>query len=89
VLCSNYDRLLDTLTKALQSSGLDLSRANISVQIDLGKNATIAAVDTSAKVATTPESSAQSHQSQGRTRASPLVTGPEPPLKKPKLESQH
>lgn len=47
---SQFGRLLDTLTKALQSSGLDLSRANISVQIDLGKNATIAAVDTSAKV---------------------------------------
>lgn len=29
--------LLNTLTQALQSSGIDLSQANISVQIDLGK----------------------------------------------------
>ncbi|XP_071689373.1 transcription factor BIM1 isoform X2 [Rutidosis leptorrhynchoides] len=31
--------LLSTLTQALQSSGVDLSQANISVQIDLGKRA--------------------------------------------------
>ncbi|XP_057952379.1 transcription factor BIM1 [Malania oleifera] len=31
--------LLNTLTKALQSSGVDLSQASISVQIDLGKRA--------------------------------------------------
>ncbi|KAA8529294.1 hypothetical protein F0562_033907 [Nyssa sinensis] len=31
--------LLNTLTQALQSAGLDLSQANISVQIDLGKRA--------------------------------------------------
>ncbi|XP_022732868.1 transcription factor BIM2-like isoform X2 [Durio zibethinus] len=31
--------LLDSLTQALQSAGLDLSQANISVQIDLGKHA--------------------------------------------------
>uniref|UniRef100_A0A5B6YZX9 BHLH domain-containing protein n=1 Tax=Davidia involucrata TaxID=16924 RepID=A0A5B6YZX9_DAVIN len=31
--------LLNTLTQALQSAGLDLSHANISVQIDLGKRA--------------------------------------------------
>lgn len=31
--------LLSTLTQALQSSGIDLSQANISVQIDLGKRA--------------------------------------------------
>ncbi|XP_058228017.1 transcription factor BIM1 isoform X3 [Rhododendron vialii] len=31
--------LLNTLTQALQSSGIDLSRASISVQIDLGKRA--------------------------------------------------
>lgn len=43
-------RLLDTLTRALQSSGVDLSKANISVQIDLGQNATVAAADTSVKV---------------------------------------
>lgn len=32
-------RLLNTLTQALQSSGVDLSQASISVQIDLGKRA--------------------------------------------------
>ncbi|KAL3512402.1 hypothetical protein ACH5RR_025119 [Cinchona calisaya] len=32
-------RLLSTLTQALHSSGIDLSQANISVQIDLGKRA--------------------------------------------------
>ncbi|KAJ0604448.1 putative transcription factor bHLH family [Helianthus annuus] len=31
--------LLSTLTQALQNSGVDLSQANISVQIDLGKRA--------------------------------------------------
>lgn len=31
------DRLLDSLTRALQSSGVDLAKASISVQIDLGK----------------------------------------------------
>lgn len=30
-------RLLNTLTKALQNSGVDLSQANISVHVDLGK----------------------------------------------------
>ncbi|XP_061355213.1 transcription factor BIM1 isoform X2 [Gastrolobium bilobum] len=33
--------LLDTLTQALQSSGVDLSQASISVQIELGKQANI------------------------------------------------
>jgi sarcosine oxidase gamma subunit len=32
-------RLLNTLTQSLQSAGVDLSQANISVQIDLGKRA--------------------------------------------------
>lgn len=31
------NRLLNTLTQALQSSGVDLSQATISVQIELGK----------------------------------------------------
>lgn len=35
VLC----RLLNTLTQALQSSGVDLSQASVSVQIELGKQA--------------------------------------------------
>ena len=34
-----HNRLLNTLTHALQSSGIDLSQANISVQINLGKRA--------------------------------------------------
>nr|XP_027126609.1 transcription factor BIM1-like isoform X1 [Coffea arabica] len=39
-ISSIYSRgLLSTLTQALQSSGIDLSQANISVQIDLGKRA--------------------------------------------------
>lgn len=33
------DRLLNTLTQALKSSGVDLSQASISVQIELGKQA--------------------------------------------------
>lgn len=36
---SSVNRLLNNLTQALQSAGLDLSKANISVQIDLGKRA--------------------------------------------------
>ncbi|CAH1442916.1 unnamed protein product [Lactuca virosa] len=42
--------LLSTLTQALQSSGVDLSHANISVQIDLGKRATITTHDSSTPV---------------------------------------
>ncbi|KAF7838566.1 transcription factor BIM1 isoform X1 [Senna tora] len=37
----NASMLLNTLTQALQSSGVDLSRASISVQIELGKQANI------------------------------------------------
>lgn len=36
---SGLDRLLNTLTQALQNSGVDLSQASISVQIELGKRA--------------------------------------------------
>ncbi|KAL5974398.1 hypothetical protein ACLOJK_031063 [Asimina triloba] len=36
---SAISRLLSNLTQALQSSGIDLSQANISVQIDVGKRA--------------------------------------------------
>ena len=35
----NFNRLLSTLTRALQSSGVDLSQASISVQVDIGKRA--------------------------------------------------
>ncbi|WOK95432.1 transcription factor BIM2-like [Canna indica] len=38
--CLVPNRLLTTLTQALQSSGVDLSQASISVQINLGKRAT-------------------------------------------------
>lgn len=37
-------RLLKTLTQALQSSGVDLSQASVAVQIDLGKRATQAPI---------------------------------------------
>jgi hypothetical protein len=39
VFLLTHHRLLNTLTHALQSSGVDLSQANISVQINLGKRA--------------------------------------------------
>lgn len=35
------NRLLSTLTQALQNYGVDLSQANISVQVDLGKRANL------------------------------------------------
>ncbi|KAF5745339.1 hypothetical protein HS088_TW07G00923 [Tripterygium wilfordii] len=39
-MCSFWEtRLFDALAQALQSTGVDLSQANISVQIDLGKQA--------------------------------------------------
>ncbi|KAK1436501.1 hypothetical protein QVD17_02281 [Tagetes erecta] len=42
--------LLSTLTQALQSSGVDLSQANISVQIDLGKRANPSTHDSSTTI---------------------------------------
>lgn len=39
-----WNRLLKTLTQALQSSGVDLSQASVAVQIDLGKRATQAPI---------------------------------------------
>ncbi|XP_031287622.1 transcription factor BIM1 isoform X2 [Pistacia vera] len=39
--------LLNTLTQALQNSGVDLSQASISVQIDIGKRANSRAIDPS------------------------------------------
>ncbi|PWA64011.1 basic helix-loop-helix (bHLH) DNA-binding superfamily protein [Artemisia annua] len=42
--------LLSTLTQALQSSGVDLSEANISVQIDLGKRANTSRRDSSTPI---------------------------------------
>ncbi|KAG6556542.1 hypothetical protein Mapa_001481 [Marchantia paleacea] len=86
--------LLDTLTRALQSSGLDLSQANISVQIDLGKSISSAALPPSTpKVSGQPaESSGQRHQQQSESHARQQggsSTDPEhPPLKRPKLEME-
>lgn len=34
-----FNRILDTLTQVLQSSGVDLSQASISVQLDVGRRA--------------------------------------------------
>lgn len=36
---SYFDRILNALTQALRSSGVDLSQASVSVQIDVGKRA--------------------------------------------------
>ncbi|KAJ0756940.1 putative transcription factor bHLH family [Helianthus annuus] len=47
--------LLTTLTQALQNSGVDLSQANISVQIDLGKRAKPSTHDSSAPILKTNE----------------------------------
>ncbi|KAL4579891.1 hypothetical protein LXL04_016059 [Taraxacum kok-saghyz] len=35
----NYLKLLNSLTEALQNSGVDLTQASISVQVDIGKRA--------------------------------------------------
>lgn len=42
-----WNRILNTLTKALQNSGVELSQASISVQIDVGKRASSGATSTS------------------------------------------
>ncbi|KAJ7540307.1 hypothetical protein O6H91_10G008300 [Diphasiastrum complanatum] len=79
--------LLDTLTRALQSSGLDLSQANISVQIDLGKRVGASAVCSSDKTTGhTPESSSQSQQSKGHARPVEMRSESDVPCKKPKLQ---
>ncbi|CAD6218841.1 unnamed protein product [Miscanthus lutarioriparius] len=58
---SNYSQeLLNSLTHALQSSGVDLSQASISVQINLGKRAVkrpVAGVSSNSKEPTDPASS--------------------------------
>ncbi|XP_014758149.1 transcription factor BIM2 isoform X2 [Brachypodium distachyon] len=58
---SQYSQeLLNTLTHALQSSGIDLSQANISVQINLGKRAvkrSVAGQSSSSKELTDPDPS--------------------------------
>ncbi|XP_062198725.1 transcription factor BIM2-like isoform X2 [Phragmites australis] len=59
-ISSQYSQeLLNSLTHALQSSGIDLSQASISVQINLGKRAvkrTAAAVPSNSKELTEPSS---------------------------------
>lgn len=39
LMFSYFDRILNALTQALRSSGVDLSQASVSVQIDVGKRA--------------------------------------------------
>ncbi|GLJ18128.1 hypothetical protein SUGI_0320220 [Cryptomeria japonica] len=79
--------LLDTLTQALRSSGLDLSQANISVQIDLGRQSGTVGVTTNAKEHShNQEESSQNHQLQGQVRAAEQTSECEPPHKRPKIE---
>ncbi|KAJ7545678.1 hypothetical protein O6H91_08G005600 [Diphasiastrum complanatum] len=79
--------LLGTLTHALQSSGLDLSQANISVQIDLGKRVGASAVCSSDKTTGhTPESSSQTQQSKGHARPVEMRSESDVPCKKPKVQ---
>lgn len=79
--------LLDTLTQALRSSGLDLSQANISVQIDLGRQSGSFGAATSAKEQShNQEESSQNHQLQGQVRAADQTSECEPPHKRPKIE---
>eukprot|EP00249_Psilotum_nudum_P023527 c28908_g1_i1 orf=983-3073(+) len=79
--------LLDTLTKALQSSGLDLSQARISVEINLGKQCgTVGA--TNAKAVTLHSDVSQQSQGLGtQTGRSPELD--HPPHKKPKIEVEN
>ncbi|KAK8587474.1 hypothetical protein V6N12_021963 [Hibiscus sabdariffa] len=57
-------RLLGTLTQALQTSGLDLSQASISVQIELGKQSN----HQPSAPASTPKDTAAPSVNQGKTR---------------------
>lgn len=74
--------LLDTLTRALQSSGLDLTQATISVQIDLGKpgGASVGASSTRMGI---PSTAVSQQKSEEVGRSSEL----EHLRKKPKIEA--
>lgn len=79
--------LLDTLTQALQNSGLDLSQANISVQIDLGRRGGTSGATTNTKEHShNHEESSQNHQLQGQSRAADTSSECEQPQKRPKIE---
>jgi len=78
---------LDTLTQALQNSGLDLSQANISVQIDLGRRGGTSGATTNTKEHShNHEESSQNHQLQGQSRAADTSSECEQPQKRPKIE---
>lgn len=79
--------LLDTLTQALQNSGLDLAKANISVQIDLGRRGGTSGATTNIKEHShNHEESSQNHQLQGQSRAAETSSECEQPQKRPKIE---
>ncbi|KAF8012750.1 hypothetical protein BT93_I0797 [Corymbia citriodora subsp. variegata] len=67
--------ILNTLTQALQSSGVDLSQASISVQIDVGKRASNRAAGT---VSTLKEHENVPPDSQARMHGGSEVYGQEP-----------
>lgn len=79
--------LLHTLTQALQNSGLDLSQANISVQIDLGRRGGTSGTTTNIKEHShNHEESSQNHQLHGQSRAAETSSECEQPPKRPKIE---
>ncbi|XP_059448145.1 transcription factor BIM2 [Corylus avellana] len=59
--------LLNTLTQALHSAGVDLSQANVAVQIDLGKRADRGMIS-GTSVAKDHENTPSSHQAMGHRR---------------------
>lgn len=73
--------LLDTLTQALQSSGVDMNQATISVQIDLGKPGGRAAASNWPKAATL-----STGLSQSQSRETSSSSDSELQRKKPKIE---
>ncbi|KAL2629889.1 hypothetical protein R1flu_014575 [Riccia fluitans] len=85
--------LLDTLTRALQSSGLDLSQANISVQIDLGKSISSASLISSVPKVSGHQSESSSHRHQQseadvKHQGGSCTDLEQPPLKRPKREME-
>eukprot|EP00252_Welwitschia_mirabilis_P000330 TRINITY_DN10367_c0_g1_i1.p1 TRINITY_DN10367_c0_g1~~TRINITY_DN10367_c0_g1_i1.p1 ORF type:complete len:667 (-),score=104.83 TRINITY_DN10367_c0_g1_i1:290-2290(-) len=80
--------LLDTLTQALQNSGLDLSQANISVQIDLGRRSRASEGTVNAKgPGQTIVEPLTSQQSQSQPRSGEATVENEQPNKRPKIEN--
>ncbi|XP_074588867.1 transcription factor BIM2-like isoform X2 [Curcuma longa] len=68
--------LLNTLIQTLQSSGIDLSQANISMQIDLGKRAVNKRPDTTTCTNKDKEDSVSCNQAKGCSRSRPIVEEP-------------